>query len=816
MDRFICIHGHFYQPPRENPWLEAIERQDSAYPYHDWNERVTAECYAPNARSRILDAEGLIDRIVNNYSRISFNFGPTLLTWLEQKAPGIYQAILEADRQSRRERSGHGSALAQAYNHMIMPLGNLRDKWTQVAWGIRDFEARFGRKPEGLWLPETAVDLESLRILAAQGIRFTIMAPRQAYRTRSIKGRHHWKEVSGGLVDPSTPYSIPLGDDQSITGFFYDEPISRSVAFERLLDRGEGFAKRLLGAFTPGREWPQLVHIATDGETYGHHHAQGDMGLAYALHHIQSQNLACLTNYGEFLERFPPTQEAQIHENTSWSCAHGIERWRSNCGCNSGARDAGVQSWRTPLREALDWLRDELVAPFEWLGGRIFKDPWAARDAYIDVILDRGPESTRQFLAAHGKHELSRDETISALKLMELQRHALLMYTSCGWFFDDISGIEAVQVIQYAGRVLQLGEDLFGCPLTSKFLTRLEAAKSNYPEYGDGRRIFERFVAPARTDLTKVGAHYAVTGLFSRREPNRPIYCYSVTQKDYRILTQGRARMAVGRAVIRSEVTQESADLAFGVLHMGDHNVTGGVRPYQGEEAYRRIAAELNEIFERGEYPELVRVVDRHFDSGTYTLKLLFREERDEILQHILDSTLVEAEALYRRFYRDHAPLMRFMTSMGTALPDRIKTAADIVLNIDLRRALSAAEGLDIYWVDSLLEESRKAGIQLDATQLEFSLRRTIEGLGESFHGEPGRFSTLRAFESAIRLTRRMPFETNIRRVQDLYYDVLQTTYSAMEAKAHEGEASAIQWLAHFRAAGELLRVRTPALAEMS
>jgi alpha-amylase/alpha-mannosidase (GH57 family) len=334
MERYVCIHGHFYQPPRENPWLEAIELQDSAYPYHDWNERITAECYGPNAVSRILDSQDRIVRIVNNYARISFNFGPTLLSWMERKAPEVYRAVLDADVESRARYGGHGSALAQGYNHIILPLASLRDKRTQVAWGVADFVHRFGRRPEGMWLPETAVDVESLELLAEHGIEFTVLAPRQARGVRKV-GDTAWTDVSGSRVDPSMAYRIPLPSGRSIAAFFYDGPISQGVAFEGLLHRGEQLAHRLLGAFAPARKHAQLAHIATDGETYGHHHRRGEMALAYALHYIETNKLATLTNYGQFLEKFPPTYEATVFDNSSWSCVHGVERWRSDCGCST-------------------------------------------------------------------------------------------------------------------------------------------------------------------------------------------------------------------------------------------------------------------------------------------------------------------------------------------------------------------------------------------------------------------------------------------------------------------------------------------------
>ena len=365
-DRNVCIHGHFYQPPRENPWLEAIEIQDSAHPYHDWNERINTECYAPNAASRIVDGERRIMSIISNYARMSFNFGPTLLSWIEMYAPGVYQAILEADRQSIEWRSGHGSALAQVYNHIIMPLADTRDKRTQVLWGIRDFISRFKRFPEGMWLSEAAVDLETLDILAEQGILFTILAPNQAEGVRKL-GAGKWKEVSGGRIDPSRAYLCKLPSGRDISIFFYDGPISQAVAFEKILFRGENFISRLMSGFSDERNWPQILNIATDGETYGHHHKFGDMALTYALDHIEKYGKEGLTNYGEYLEKYPPTHEVQIFENSSWSCIHGIERWRSNCGCNSGGRPEWDQAWRGPLRDALDWLREQLASRFEHL-----------------------------------------------------------------------------------------------------------------------------------------------------------------------------------------------------------------------------------------------------------------------------------------------------------------------------------------------------------------------------------------------------------------------------------------------------------------
>ncbi|MEK7751171.1 MAG: DUF3536 domain-containing protein [Acidobacteriota bacterium] len=806
MEHYICIHAHFYQPPRENPWLEAIELQDSAYPYHDWNERITAECYAPNSASRILDADNRITQIVNNYSRISFNFGPTLLAWMEQHSPKVYEAVLSADRESRRFFSGHGSALAQAYNHMILPLANRRDKRTQVLWGIRDFERRFGRAPEGMWLPETAVDLETLEILADMGLKFTILSPYQASRVRPIGGRG-WQDVSGGRIDPSLAYRIRLRSGRSMSLFFYDGPISRAVAFEDLLGRGEDLAQRLAGAFSDARSWPQMVHIATDGETYGHHRRHADMALAYALDYIESDRLARLTNYGEYLEKHPPAHDVHIVENTSWSCAHGVERWRSDCGCNSGGRPGWNQAWRTPLRHSLDWLRDALVPLYERHAAELFQDPWEARDAYIGVILDRSPGSVERFLAAHARRELQPPERIRALKLLELQRHAMLMYTSCGWFFDELSGIETVQVIQYAGRALQLAIGLFGDRLEEGFLGLLQRAKSNLPEQRDGRLIYEKSIRPAMVDLGKVGAHYAISSLFEGYPARARVYSHGVEREDFRQMQEGRTRLVLGRARITSEITGEATTLSFGVLHLGDQNVSGGVREFRGEEAYRALASEITEIFHRGDIPGVIRAVDRHFGAGTYSLKLLFRDEQRRIVQMILETAMSEAAALYRNFYAQYATLARFVTELGIPLPARFRMAVDFTLNEDLLAALSEDDP-DAEKVRGILEQVRRIGIEIDAVTLEFAFRKTVERAAGLFRAEPGDLARLQRFERVVSLCSLLPFPVDLWTAQNAYYDVMRARYAEFEDQAEKGDAAAQAWIGSARDLGDKLNFR--------
>jgi len=803
MERYICIHGHFYQPPRENAWLEFVELQDSAYPFHDWNERITAECYAPNGMSRILDGYQNIEKITNNYAHISFNFGPTLLQWLAANDPETYESILDADKESRQRFSGHGSAMAQAHNHAILPLCNSRDKYTQIAWGIRDFEVRFGRKPEGMWLPETAVDLETLDILAGFGIRFTILSPYQAKRTRKIRGRA-WKDASGAKVDPSMPYDVRLPSGRRIAVFFYDGPISQAIAFEHLLEKGDTFADRLTSAFSDARPWPQIVHIATDGETYGHHHKKGEMALAYALHQIEANDPVMMTNYGEYLERHPPMHEAEIWQRSAWSCSHGVERWNSNCGCNSGGHPNWNQEWRTPLRHAFDWLRDTITSPFERKAGELFRDPWAARNHYIDVILNRSPDNVGRFFSAHAAHDLTEDETITGLKLMEMQRNAMLMYTSCGWFFDELSGIETTQVIQYAARTVQLYEEVFGESIEPMFLDQLASAKSNMPEHQDGRVVYEKFVKPAMVDRKKVAAHYGLMSLFERYADEAKVYCYDVTLEESDRAESGRSRLVAGKARITSEITGESAVLIFGAIHIGDHLMNCGVREYTTDEDYATLKSDMLVPFNAADFQEVIWVLDRHFGESTYSLRSIFHDDQRKILNLVLQSTIAEAEAAYRQIYETHAPMMRFVSDLRVPLPRAFSVGAEFALNSNLR---SAFETLDFDRINLLFEEARSQRVSLDEATLAFALRRTIKRLSEEFLENPDDIELMKKFEAAAGLARSLPFEVNVWRAQNNYYEMLQRVFPARR------DAGDREWVEHFASLGRNLAVKADELA---
>jgi len=759
-----------------------------------------------NAASRILDCENYITQIVNNYAKISFNFGPTLLAWMEKSDPEIYQAILNADRESQDKFSGHGSAMAQAYNHMIMPLANHRDKYSQILWGIRDFEHRFGRMPEGMWLPETAVDLETLDILAEMGLQFTILAPHQASRVRKL-GTNTWDDINSSNIDSTMAYELKLPSGRKLNLFFYNERIARAVAFEGLLASGESFANQLIGAFHEGRDWPQLVHIATDGETYGHHHRFGDMALAYALDHLETNNLARITNYGEYLEKYPPTHEVEIIENTSWSCSHGVERWRSDCGCNTGGHPKWNQSWRAPLRQALDWLRDEIAPMYEEKARQYLKDPWTARDDYIKVILDHSAENVQQFLNQHATRELNELESITALKFLELQRHAMLMSTSCGWFFDEISGIETVQVIQYAGRVVQLAKELLGDDTEDRFLALLESAKSNIRGHGDGRRIYEKFVKPVMVDLTKVAAHYAISSLFEDYGEQPKIYCYLINVEDYQSSECGKARLAIGRTKVTSEITHDSTTMSFGVLHFGDHNLNAGVREYQGEEAYQAMVQEITNTFYGADFTEVIRLLDKHFNVSTYSLRALFRDEQRKVLSYILESTLSEIETAFRQIYEYHYPPMRFVTDLGSPLPKAFSSAAEFILNTDLRKALSG-EALDVERIVYLIDEAKAWNVDLDNEGLGYLLQQTLGAVMARFVSDPEAMALLEETADAVRLARSVPFNVDLWKVQNLYYEMVQVKRPEFQKRTEEGDKAAGEWLNQLISLGQRLLIR--------
>ncbi len=813
MKRHICIHGHFYQPPRENAWLEEIEFQESAAPYHDWNERVGAESYAPNSASRILDREDRIIDIINNYARISFDAGPTLLTWMARSAPDIHQAIVEADRESRTRFHGHGGAMAQAYNHLIMPLAQSRDKRTQILWGLRDFESRFGRKAEGLWLPETAVDLESLDLAAEQGVAFTILSPYQAARSRTI-GSREWVDASHGAIDPRRPYLCHLPSGRTIALFFYDGPISHDIAFGHILRNGEDFANRLLGAFTPDPASDELVHVATDGETYGHHHRFGDMALAYCLRHIEENRLAEITVYADYLERFPPAQEVEIAKNTAWSCGHGVERWRSDCGDSSGMHPRWNQKWRTPLRQAMDWLRDQMTGPFEQALSGFGADPWAVRNDYISVILDRSPRAIESFMARNIKAALSPQDKTRLLKLLEIQRHAMLIFTSDGWFFDDISNVETVQVVQYAARAIQLHRDVTGADLEPAFIAKLAAAKSNVPAYKDGARVFDRFVRPSIIDFPRLAAHYGVSSLFEEYPQAVKIAHYEASAETCDRESRGRKKLALGRVRLKSEITWEERTISHAVLHGGGQDLTAGIR---GSGPRRSIPGHVRRDpggLRPGRHdqgpgphrpalrgPQLFALAP--LQGRAPEGRLRYPPGQPPGPRRRLPPHLRDQPADHGDHGPDPDPLPETLLRSGRLRPQRRVQGPPRGPGHGLRPARGPGRGVP---QGSL--EPGKAGLGFEA-------EKKIEALMAGWANDPGSPEALRTVARLLAVLKPMEIDIDLWKSQNLYVSKGRRVHADQGARADRGDSGAKAWLEAFEAAGQSLRV-SPAVFERS
>ena len=807
-ERYICIHGHFYQPPRENPWLEEVEFQESAQPYHDWNERVTAECYAPNAVSRVMDSDWRIIGLINNYSRISFNFGPTLLYWLDKHKPKVYESILNADRESMNNFSGHGSAIAQVYNHMIMPLASRRDKETQVKWAIKDFQVRFGRFPEGMWLPETAVDVESLEVLAENNIKFTIFSPHQASKMRKL-GEADWVDVANGKIDPRRPYQCRLPSGKTINLFFFDKRTASDIAFGNLLESGEAFAKRLVESFN-GAEAPVLIEsVASDGELYGHHHPHGDMTLAYCIYYIVSNDLAKLTNYAEFLEKHPPEFEVQIAENTSWSCIHGVERWRSDCGDNM-SHAGWNQKWRKPLREAMDWLRDTLAPDYERDAAQYLTDPWGARNDYIEVILNRSRENIEAFLVNHAKKQFTEDEKRRVIKLLELQRHTMLMYTSCGWFFDEISGLEAVLVMMYAARAMQLAEELFGSDLESKYMQILEQAPSNIPEFQNGAKIYNIFVRPAVVDFAKISAQNTIRELFADNIKTAPLTakmpncCFQTNIDNIEKRDDGKFRLITNRTTVASSITLDQQTFSCAAIWMGDHNVTCGSRPDLQNRSFNTIRKKMITCFEKGQINEIIVALSKYFGQNNYSLKDLFKDDQRYILEYIVADGLKKAKDLYDIVYHDNSAMLRFMKENHIPSPKPLLSAAEIVLNMDMEQLLSA-KTTDLEKLRKFISDSEYLSVTLDSELLGFLASEKIADEINKLAEAPQNLETLNTVTALIRMVKELPIKLNLWQSQNIAFKIAQNQYQALKTQNDEASQA---WVLAFRELCVLIGIR--------
>lgn len=804
MNRYVCIHGHFYQPPRENAWLEEIEIQESAQPFHDWNERVNYECYEPNTTSRILGEKGKITKIVNNYSRISFNFGPTLLHWMDKHAPEVYQSILAADRESAERYDGHGNALAQVYNHIIMPLANRHDKETQIIWGIEDFESRFGRYPEGMWLAETAVDTETLELLARHDVRFTILAPRQAAAVRPIDG-NEWINVTTETLDTTQLYLCQLPSGRTITLFFYHGDLAREVAFNGLLKDGKVFANRILESFT-GQQEGKLIHIATDGESYGHHHRQGDMALAYCIDYLESNNLATITNYGQYLDQVAPEMEVRIVEHSSWSCAHGVERWRSNCGCNTGTHPGWQQEWRKPLRESLDWLRDQLVGVFERTMAEYCSDPWKVRNEYYHVIRDRSTANINAFLDEHiiGQ-KLNKRTKSRILRLLEMQRNAMLMYTSCGWFFDEISGIETTQIMQYANRAIQLAEQEGDIHLEEEFKKRLELAPSNVASLSDGRNIYEQLVEPRRLTLSKVGMHYAVVSLFSNEPEKQDILNYRAKSQFFDRMEAGMLRMAIGRTQVRSRITLSQKRYSFAAIYLGQHYIIGTVADAMTEQTFHEMYDRLKDTFINDSLANCIGVMEQYFGNRRFSLRSLFKDEQHKVLKQLLEQDLELASDSYKKIYNRNYNLLTVLHKEGIALPMLLRENLQVVINNDLMRYFSENQR-SVLRLQTMVRDTQKWDITMDDEGLGFAASNHVLYWMQQIESDPTDLEQMQVLIKKLKLISSLGLKMDLYKTQNVYYTLSKNFIQQVIGQTGEPESEE-KLVATFTELGERINV---------
>lgn len=795
MGVYVTVHGHFYQPPRENPYLDAIERQPGAAPFHDWNERIDYECYRQNAVARIFNDRGELVGIVNNYEYLSFNIGPTLMSWLERHDAEVYQRILEADRKSCDRLNGHGNAIAQVYNHIIMPLASDRDKYTQIRWGKEDFHSRFGREPEGMWLAETAVDYTTLEALIDEGIKFIVLAPSQAERCRLMPTNEQpvsqWHEVGGGQIDPTRPYRCFLKtskdkpDPRYIDIFFYDGPISRDMGFNEVLNSSHHLAGRLGLAIHGDRRQSQLISVATDGETFGHHKRDTEKCLAYAFTQEFPRRGWTVTNFAHYLSLSPPAWEVELKPVTAWSCFHGVERWQEDCGCGGGG--GWHQKWRRPLRTALDWLRDRLIEIYDNVGSRLLRDPLLARDEYIQVIRDRSPENVDRFLARHQTHPLTPSEQVDALRLLEMQRHALLMYTSCGWFFDEISRVEGVQILRYAARAIELAADVASVHLEKDFVALLAFAPSNVDFFKDGAAVYRHLVKTAQISLKQVAAHYAISGIFTTYPQHERVYCYEANQLDYKLQRMGPMTLAVGQVQLSSEITRETAHYTFAVLHLGGWDFHCCIQPFAGRRAYSEMKERLfGSLIEASAAGAILGMVQM-FGEESFSLRDLFAEERHRIVRLLSQETLMRLDQIYTQVYRENYGLMMGFHRDELPVPQELQVAAEIALG---HRWLTAVKGLNreisnLSSSDGLMGMSKLAELeaiateaghlrcQLNIPEAKLLLEQLIErSLWKVLHsGDRASFETdVQSTLRTIELGRQMNLGLSLERSQELYF----------------------------------------------
>ena len=708
----VCIHAHFYQPPREDPWLESVLGDATAAPCHDWNECVYEQCYKPNMAARLLDGSGHIVNINNNYRHISFNIGPTLHSWIAARAPLLAEGILKADREAHAAL-GAGGAIAQAYNHMIMPLSSGMDKRTQVRWGAADFMSRYGRKPEGMWLPETAVDTASLEALAAEGIKFTILAPHQCAFVRP-PGRDWIKTPGGDGLDVTRPYFATLPSGRKITLIFYCGGIAQDIAFGGLLHNGDFFAESLLSKLPRDGE-PRMLTVATDGESYGHHHRFGEMALARAAQVLYNSADVTLTNIAAFLRSYPARWECRISERTSWSCAHGVERWRSNCGCHTGGEAWWDQSWRKPLRDALDHIRDAIDETYEHQLNPLCDSPWELRDDAIELYLDdlTGLSADdvrakkRAFLAARCAAAADR----RVMTLLEAQRMRMFMYTSCGWFFNDISGIETRQILAFAIRAIELTRAVSGVDLEPDFLNALRRARGNTDELRTGFDVVTKTVFPNRRSVRDIAA------MASLMKAGRDFYTFKIS-RDVKVYQAANIEMEVAGEEVLDARTLES--WRGGAMVMASGGLDDVCRLSEKDVPNR---SEVLETFCTGDIFSITRYAEQNFEFGPWRFADLTIDDKRKIADERTRSAEREHAEYARTILHENQRMLVQLNLMKVESTPFLASAGKLVYSRKMEELRDGAKSiLDLLTpgseLESLMSEALSMGIDPFVSEL--------------------------------------------------------------------------------------------------
>lgn len=792
-DRALIIHGHFYQPPRENPWTGIVDREPSAAPAHDWNERIYRECYRPNAHARIVDEADLVTGIVSNYRLISFNFGPTLLSWLERHHPRTLRAIVQADRDSVRLR-GHGNAIAQGYNHVILPLADDRDLRTQLLWGLAEFRHRYGRDAESLWLPETACDDRTLGALIDAGLRWAILAPSQALVVKTGDAR---RDVSDGSIDTSRAYRYlhEDGSGRSIALFFYDAAISRAIAFEGALSSSHTLLDRfVLGEGGTG----PVAHAVTDGESYGHHFKFGDRCLAHALGREAERRGLWVTNYGELLDHHPPTSEVEINngedgKGTAWSCAHGLGRWFRDCGCHTGGKHGWTQAWRTPLRAALEALKADAARVFEERAGACVSDPWALRDAYIELLLDRHADR-HAFFKRHGAKRLAHDRQIEVLALLESQRSSMTMFTSCGWFFSDLAGIETVQLLRYAGRMLDQLAELGVHGLEQPFVERLAEAKSNVPGKGNGADLYRTQVLPSRVEDRALAAHISLTSAVFDVEAEGEI-----GGRRYRIghaTQQRRGRTSCATACIELEqlATGHKSAFASCALFFGGVDLHAVLAPFESEGSFTSAVERILTELESRSLLSLLRVVQQELGPESFGIEHVLPSYKEAVGDAIFAGMKRHYAIQYEAMYEDARAAIAQLYETGLPLPRELRHAAELALGYRFDLAITTASRLSFdkgAYTDALAiaEEAARYGCALPkqaaCRHFELHLGRLLDRVCAA---DPESDALVSALELLV-LTERLSLDLDVERSQERLYRALTGGLETHEGHRELAEA---------------------------